>query len=141
MSDVLRYYDLGAEVTEALKPPLNASMFMLSHMLIDVGRMFDYTFVFEDELSRIFLLDSASIILGNLMMKTEHRDELMAQVERVLQGSGLDALNEYALLSFLKHQADEGDEAAQAQAKALLSELKLSNPQLAPLFGLEAKPQ
>lgn len=74
-------------------------------------------------------------------MKTEHGAELMVQVERILKGPGLDAMNEYVLLSFLKDQADNGDEAAQAKAKALLSQLTLSNPQLAPLFGLKAKPQ
>ena len=75
------------------------------------------------------------------MLKGEHGAELMRRVEALLKTPQLDALNEYAMLSFLKHQADEGDEAAAAQAKKLLSELKLSNPQLAPLFGLEAKPQ
>lgn len=140
LSYVLRRRHLVNESMAVLVPPLNSAAFMLGHMLfhMQLGSAdglwrFGYNYSVDLDYYPEFVL--------RRVMKTEHGAELMVQVERILKGPGLDAMNEYVLLSFLKDQADNGDEAAQAKAKALLSQLTLSNPQLAPLFGLKAKPQ
>lgn len=139
LSYVLRSRPLVDESLVALVPPLNSAAFVLSHMLVHT-QLESADSLWSLNYDKRVSLDFYPSVVFSRVMKTEHRDELMAQVERILKGPGLDAMNEYALLSFLKDQADQGDEAAQAQAKALLSQLTLSNPQLAPLFGLEVKP-